>query len=383
MNVDGVVEILESRKDIKDIVLNYLSGNERCQTLYENIKMKMDTRHESLKMAESSKRAGPSKYFTIKGLKATKAVKAAPETTSVQPVSDRYGTIVVNTTVGFIRPRYHDLGHWVQNPNNISIVRGGYVFVERLDRKFRFPKNDSIWANPFKLDKSDQESRTKAISSYRDYITKRLDKDPELVKELLKLKGKRLGCTCKPLACHGDVLVELISKYDTLSNGKESENTDSTTESIGKCIIVEKVKDFITSQDSLVYCIPCDLVVGQYSKKTKDTVACFENRNGDILQLKPKRKAIGEVTILEDDSISPKRYIFYMMTRNNIEEIPTCEDFEKACKRLAIECKILNIKRLSIPKIEDTFDELDWNVARSIIESSFRDVDITITIYKI
>jgi hypothetical protein len=30
--------------------------------------------------------------------------------------------------------------------------------------------------------------------------------------EVLALKGKVLGCHCKPFACHGDVLVEFINK---------------------------------------------------------------------------------------------------------------------------------------------------------------------------
>ena len=51
------------------------------------------------------------------------------------------------------------------------------------------------------------------IEKYREYIIKKLDKDPELVKELRQLKGKNLGCWCKPNDCHGDVLIELINEY--------------------------------------------------------------------------------------------------------------------------------------------------------------------------
>lgn len=29
--------------------------------------------------------------------------------------------------------------------------------------------------------------------------------------DLLKLNGKTLGCWCKPDACHGDILIELIN----------------------------------------------------------------------------------------------------------------------------------------------------------------------------
>ena len=41
---------------------------------------------------------------------------------------------------------------------------------------------------------------------YTEYIMNK----PELLKLIPKeLKGKRLGCWCKPLPCHGDVLAEL------------------------------------------------------------------------------------------------------------------------------------------------------------------------------
>lgn len=45
---------------------------------------------------------------------------------------------------------------------------------------------------------------------YREYIIQKLEKDPLLRKELASLRGQVLGCYCKPQACHGDVLVELM-----------------------------------------------------------------------------------------------------------------------------------------------------------------------------
>ncbi len=59
----------------------------------------------------------------------------------------------------------------------------------------------SQWHNPFK-----DGSREKPINDYRKYILSR----PDLLDSLPELKGKRLGCWCKPKVCHGDVLVELI-----------------------------------------------------------------------------------------------------------------------------------------------------------------------------
>ncbi|MEP0357399.1 DUF4326 domain-containing protein [Paraglaciecola sp.] len=32
--------------------------------------------------------------------------------------------------------------------------------------------------------------------------------------EVYKLAGKRLGCFCKPSACHGDVLADFLNSWD-------------------------------------------------------------------------------------------------------------------------------------------------------------------------
>ena len=62
----------------------------------------------------------------------------------------------------------------------------------------------SKWANPFIIGKDG--SRKEVIDKYRQFI-----KDhPQLLDDLQELKGKTLGCWCKPKICHGDVLVELI-----------------------------------------------------------------------------------------------------------------------------------------------------------------------------
>jgi len=60
------------------------------------------------------------------------------------------------------------------------------------------------WGNPFSIGKDG--NREQVIKKYREYI---LDK-PELLSQLPELKNKTLGCWCKPQACHGDVLAELV-----------------------------------------------------------------------------------------------------------------------------------------------------------------------------
>jgi hypothetical protein len=69
----------------------------------------------------------------------------------------------------------------------------------------------SPWGNPFShLPDTAAEwlvsTREEAIEKYRQYILSR----PDLLERLKELKGKRLGCWCKPKSCHGEILLELL-----------------------------------------------------------------------------------------------------------------------------------------------------------------------------
>jgi len=64
----------------------------------------------------------------------------------------------------------------------------------------------SKWGNPFIIGMDGD--RAEVIKKYRNWIKNR----KELLDSLSELKDKRLCCFCKPLACHGDVLVELINE---------------------------------------------------------------------------------------------------------------------------------------------------------------------------
>lgn len=64
----------------------------------------------------------------------------------------------------------------------------------------------SKWGNPFSIGKDG--TRKEVIKKYRNYILS----NKKLMNELHELEGKVLGCWCKPRACHGDVLIELLDK---------------------------------------------------------------------------------------------------------------------------------------------------------------------------
>lgn len=69
----------------------------------------------------------------------------------------------------------------------------------------------TIWGNPYSVE---EFGRVKCIQLYREYIQHAIDTQPEnILPELQKLKGKVLGCWCKPKMCHGDVLIEFIETY--------------------------------------------------------------------------------------------------------------------------------------------------------------------------
>jgi len=50
-------------------------------------------------------------------------------------------------------------------------------------------------------------SREQAIQLYRERLWLQIVAGEVTLSDLAALNGKRLGCYCKPLACHGDVLV--------------------------------------------------------------------------------------------------------------------------------------------------------------------------------
>lgn len=113
-------------------------------------------------------------------------------------------TKVINVRVSSIRPLgYNNLEEWMKDPNHVYIGRSGVVFVNG----HRFPPEDSIFANPFRIEGETHECRKASVERFRTYARK----NPLLLEELESLRGKTLGCWCKPDDCHGDVLVELLA----------------------------------------------------------------------------------------------------------------------------------------------------------------------------
>ena len=82
--------------------------------------------------------------------------------------------------------------------------------VIRIDRRTR-------WGNPYRIGCGNPEptwdptgepmTREETLAGFRRYLTRQLAFNPAFLEPL---RGKRLACWCAPLACHGDVIAELI-----------------------------------------------------------------------------------------------------------------------------------------------------------------------------
>lgn len=68
----------------------------------------------------------------------------------------------------------------------------------------------SIWGNPFIA--RGERDRWMVIENYRLWLDYQLAMGEILPAQILALNGKKLGCYCKPKACHGDVIVNKLNE---------------------------------------------------------------------------------------------------------------------------------------------------------------------------
>eukprot|EP00466_Bigelowiella_natans_P011764 jgi/Bigna1/141355/aug1.62_g16063 len=108
---------------------------------------------------------------------------------------------------------YQDLKQWTEDPSHVYIGRS-VRFVEGASH--------SKWHNPFSVKK---HGRKRSLQLYEEWIisgvnpcTKKKRGQGPLMKDIGELKGKILGCWCKPLDCHGDVLLKLLSALESIKN---------------------------------------------------------------------------------------------------------------------------------------------------------------------
>ena len=130
---------------------------------------------------------------------------------------NKMSAVVVNVRVKYLRDKTQNenwvceecdkptLKNWMSDDNNVYIGRKNIVIID----KRRYPEKDSLFQNPFKVGKDG--TLDEVLEKYESYLKVKLE-DEEFREELLKLKGKRLGCWCKPDRCHGDILLKYLNE---------------------------------------------------------------------------------------------------------------------------------------------------------------------------
>lgn len=97
------------------------------------------------------------------------------------------------------------------------------VYIGRAGRGY-----DGYFGNPVCVGRRCSEcdrvhsTPVSTIPCFTVYFYKRLKDDPEFAKRVEQLRGKTLGCFCKPKPCHGDVISQYLERT--------TEDTDGDTQ---------------------------------------------------------------------------------------------------------------------------------------------------------
>jgi hypothetical protein len=93
----------------------------------------------------------------------------------------------------------------IKTTPNFGKVKGD-VYIGRYNEDY----GKSKWHNPFHI--TFYTTRDNAIALYEKYLI-----GTGLINDIYQLKdANRLGCWCKPLPCHGDVLKKYIDEYNKI-----------------------------------------------------------------------------------------------------------------------------------------------------------------------
>jgi hypothetical protein len=98
----------------------------------------------------------------------------------------------------------------------INLYKEPYdVYIGRAGKN-----KDGYFGNPISIGKKcivceniHHESGS-TLDCYKIYFEERIENDPDFKYKALQLKGKTLGCFCKPKPCHGDIIVDYIENIN-------------------------------------------------------------------------------------------------------------------------------------------------------------------------
>lgn len=110
-----------------------------------------------------------------------------------------FDTKIVNIRKSELNKRgIENFDKWNERDNTLYIGRNMSFYPALKNVK------KSKWHNPYSVKKYGLEE---CLEKYREHVV-----SSGLINDIEELRGKELGCWCKPNKCHGDVLIELLNK---------------------------------------------------------------------------------------------------------------------------------------------------------------------------
>ncbi len=111
--------------------------------------------------------------------------------------------------VASLRPNYRSFEEWLADPNNVYVGRAGRIFITDVKGESAriFHYKNSLFANPYAVKDHGLDT---CLYMYRERLKSEI-RDPRILEELHKLKGKTLGCFCNlNEPCHVDIIIDAI-----------------------------------------------------------------------------------------------------------------------------------------------------------------------------
>lgn len=94
------------------------------------------------------------------------------------------------------------------------------ILVNRHKGKFDiYIGRGTIWGNPHPIDLGQGISRPVSIEMYREHLYECLEDGRISIGDILSLSGKRIGCSCAPLPCHGNIIIEVFNEIVEMLKG--------------------------------------------------------------------------------------------------------------------------------------------------------------------
>lgn len=94
------------------------------------------------------------------------------------------------------------------SPLNLNTDANQCIVVNITKEKYdTYIGRGSKWGNPFKMNNNSNDERNRVCDEYEKWFWK-----TNLPNDLHELKGKKIGCFCSPLRCHGYFLAREANK---------------------------------------------------------------------------------------------------------------------------------------------------------------------------